>query len=229
MEVEQDGKPLQRVTVPFKNENGDFIIREHSFGNQYSQIYHARFHVISPWLRDLARTTWPDIQGLDATQISARFHFDLVVNRILDVAGRPDLCVIIGTVYKQSKLRTSAIKYYEQQRTLSGFRPSGRCTHPEDYIVLEVRIGDWAPTYSTCRCYAGRKRSCSVAWSSYQPGSLRHRPAFGAISHAITGFPSGAVLAVRGNGLPNGDFVVTDVLAPGIPMQVPVPSPDPGL
>ncbi|CAL8102889.1 unnamed protein product [Calicophoron daubneyi] len=76
-----------------------------TFHRQYSEIYCARFQQGKPLLVEACSRKWNAVSGTDTTGNSKRPRIRPVADLVMD-----EKCVIIGTIYKEMKLKPSILR-----------------------------------------------------------------------------------------------------------------------
>jgi DNA polymerase delta subunit 2 len=107
---------------------------------QYSHLYTRRLAVMRESLRQLTKK-WPTVRTVDKIiDCEYREEGDVAV---VDVTVGHAECIIIGTLYKEMKLRPSVLdEFRDQNGMLSGtVQPISRYTSESDEFVLEDESG----------------------------------------------------------------------------------------
>ncbi|XP_010554877.1 PREDICTED: DNA polymerase delta small subunit isoform X3 [Tarenaya hassleriana] len=93
-------------------------------GQQYSQIYFARLHLMRTLLHSLVPNWKPH----------------LPVCTVLGIEKGKE-CVIIGTLYKHMKLKPCILDEYSKERSATPLVKPHNFMHPDDHLVLEDESG----------------------------------------------------------------------------------------
>ncbi|EFJ09735.1 hypothetical protein SELMODRAFT_129338, partial [Selaginella moellendorffii] len=102
----------------------DFERRDQRYkGQQYSHLYYCRLHKFREVLGSIVQSSLPRVP-------------------VSPILGLKDgkRCVVIGTVYKQMKLKPSILDEYAKERT-KPLATASSFMHSEDYLVLEDASG----------------------------------------------------------------------------------------
>ncbi|KAH9565765.1 hypothetical protein CY35_04G094700 [Sphagnum magellanicum] len=168
------------VVLPRKQ--ADYICRDERYclsmqrykGQQYSQLYFFRLHTIRQNLLSRVQERWPS----------------LPVCKVLGLE-EGQLCVVVGTLYKQMQLKPSILEEYSKERSVVPLATPSKFTHNDDYLIMEDE--------------SGRVKLIRDA----------NLPSF---------YVTGVVVAVCGKEEKDGEFFVQEILEPGLPPQIPLPS-----
>ncbi|XP_022744138.1 DNA polymerase delta small subunit-like isoform X1 [Durio zibethinus] len=124
MEVDSQ-KQLQRKQSTYLSLDENFgIQREVYRGQQYSQIYFARLHMMRTLLYSLV-PNW-------------KSH--LPVCTVLGLEEGKE-CIIVGTLYKHMKLKPCILDEYSKERSATPLVKPHNFIHQDDYLVLEDESG----------------------------------------------------------------------------------------
>ncbi|KAK6124612.1 hypothetical protein DH2020_041642 [Rehmannia glutinosa] len=93
-------------------------------GQQYSQIYFARLHLMRTLLYSLLPTWKPHLPSCTVLGLEE---------------GKE--CIIVGTLYKHMKLKPSILDEYSKERSSSPLVKPHNFMHSDDYLVLEDESG----------------------------------------------------------------------------------------
>jgi len=191
--------PFRRASLPYRALGARFLAppgAPRAFDRQYAQIYFGRYARLEPHVRARAERAWPGVP----------------VRKILAVGdGTGEECVVVGTAYKDMKLRPSILDEYSRDAllaaSLAGAVPGGGARGENycgegDALVLE---DDGA------RMALRPAEVAEEAGGGEAGGGGPRRPALD-----VDALVTGVVLAVRGTAEPGGDFVVTDVCYAGL-------------
>ncbi|KAF6149338.1 hypothetical protein GIB67_016876 [Kingdonia uniflora] len=125
MEIDDSSNNLQRKQSLYKSLDETFgVERERYTGQQYSQIYFARLHLMRTILYSLVDTWKP--------------HLPVCTVLGLELGKE---CVIVGTLYKHMKLKPCVLDEYSKERTGIPLVRPHNFMHPEDHLVLEDESG----------------------------------------------------------------------------------------
>ncbi|XP_057547394.1 DNA polymerase delta small subunit isoform X2 [Amaranthus tricolor] len=124
--MEIDGEnTLQRKHSHYQNLDEVFIVQNEVYrGQQYSQIYFARLHMMRTILHSLIPHWKP--------------HIPVVT--ILGLEEGKE-CVLVGTLYKHMKLKPGILDEYAKVRTVVPIVQPHNFMHADDYLVLEDESG----------------------------------------------------------------------------------------
>ncbi|XP_059668512.1 DNA polymerase delta small subunit [Cornus florida] len=116
---------LQRKQSLYQSFDETFEIHKENYrGQQYSQIYFARLHVMRTLLYSLI-PSW-------------KSH--LPVCTVLGLEEGKE-CIIVGTLYKHMKLKPCILDEYSKERSAIPLVKPHNFTHPDDQLVLEDESG----------------------------------------------------------------------------------------
>ncbi|CAN4106406.1 unnamed protein product [Withania somnifera] len=125
MEVVSENNLLQRKQSLYRSLDDSFGIQKEVYrGQQYSQIYFARLHLMRTLLYSLLPNWKPH----------------LPVCTVLGLEEGKE-CIIVGTLYKNMKLKPSILDEYSKERSVSPLVRHDNFTHPDDNLVLEDESG----------------------------------------------------------------------------------------
>ncbi|XP_074307014.1 DNA polymerase delta small subunit [Silene latifolia] len=124
--MEVDGDTIfERKQSSYKNLDEEFLVQNQVYrGQQYSQIYFVRLHMLRTILRSLVPLWKPH----------------LPVCTILELEGTKE-CVIVGTLYKHMKLKPCILDEYAKERTVTPLVKPHNFMHPDDHLILEDGSG----------------------------------------------------------------------------------------
>lgn len=124
--MEVDGeKLLQRKHSHYHNLDEVFMVRNEVYkGQQYSQIYFARLHMLRTLLHSVVPHWKPHIP----------------VCTVLGLEEGKE-CIIVGTVYKHMKLKPCILDEYAKERSVIPLVKPHNFMHPDDHLVLEDESG----------------------------------------------------------------------------------------
>ncbi|XVF75906.1 hypothetical protein PTKIN_Ptkin13bG0224300 [Pterospermum kingtungense] len=124
MEVDSQ-KQLQRKQSTYLSFDENFEIQKEVYrGQQYSQIYFARLHM----MRTLLYSLVPDWKS------------HLPVCTVLGLEEGKE-CIIVGTLYKHMKLKPCILDEYSKERSVTPLVKPHNFMHQDDYLVLEDESG----------------------------------------------------------------------------------------
>ncbi|KAK7285485.1 hypothetical protein RJT34_20258 [Clitoria ternatea] len=116
---------MERVHCGYECCDEAFEIRKETYqGQQYSQIYFARLHLMRTLLYSLVPNWKPNFS----------------VCTVLELKEDKE-CVIVGTLYKHMKLKPRILDEYSKQRTVVPLVKPHNFVHPDDPLVLEDESG----------------------------------------------------------------------------------------
>ncbi|KAK3010098.1 hypothetical protein RJ639_012438, partial [Escallonia herrerae] len=125
MEVDPVNNHLQRKQSHYVSLDENFMIQKETYrGQQYSQIYFARLDL----MRTLIYSLLPNWKPY------------LPVCTVLDLEEGKQ-CIIVGTLYKDMKLKPSILDEYSKERSATPLVKPHNFTHPDDYLILEDESG----------------------------------------------------------------------------------------
>ncbi|KAL1540825.1 DNA polymerase delta subunit 2 [Salvia divinorum] len=125
MEVDSENGLLQRKQATYQSLDETFLIAKETYkGQQYSQIYFARLHLMRTMLYSLLPTWKPHLPSCTVLGLEQ---------------GKE--CIIVGTLYKHMKLKPSVLDEYSKERSASPLVQPRNFLHSDDYLVLEDESG----------------------------------------------------------------------------------------
>ena len=160
-----------------------------TFQRQYAQLYFCRLAALAPAARARAEAKWPGVP----------------VVKTLGASEDRDVAVV-GTLFKQMKLRPNVLDEYTKEGALKQALGLANFCDPSDSLVLEDEGARLA-----LRC--GGEGGGSGAEAGAAAAAL-----------PVASLVTGVVAAVRGRAEANGDFVVSDIAFAGLPPQPPRPA-----
>ncbi|KAL2632818.1 hypothetical protein R1flu_004297 [Riccia fluitans] len=122
---EMDIDVIQRVQATYVSHNEKFELKKQKYkGQQYSQLYFFRLTLTRKFLNPRVQERWPsypvtNILGLEEGKV----------------------CVVIGTLYKQMKLKPNILDEYSKERSVVGLVAPSNFTDADDYLILEDESG----------------------------------------------------------------------------------------
>lgn len=116
---------IPRKQSLYNSMDEEFKIQKEMYrGQQYSQIYFARLHLMRTLLYSLVPTWKPH----------------LPVCTVLGLEGDKE-CVIVGTLYKHMKLKPCVLDEYSKERSVTPLVQPHNFVHSDDYLILEDESG----------------------------------------------------------------------------------------
>ncbi|KAG2484535.1 hypothetical protein HYH03_016671 [Edaphochlamys debaryana] len=188
-----------RATATYVNLDERFRTAKRTYERQYAQLYFSRLMLLKGVMRRQVEELWPGVP----------------VCSILEVQENREVAVI-GTLYKNMKLKPSILDEYTKDRGLKAALGAANFCSDDDSVVLEdegarmvLNTAGGQPVEAEAGAGAGMARSRPLQ-----------------VAELVTGM----VLAVRGAAEPGGDFIVSAVCFPGMaphphPLPHPLPSP----
>ncbi|KAL3694881.1 hypothetical protein R1sor_008532 [Riccia sorocarpa] len=116
---------IPRVQATYVSHNTKFELKKQKYkGQQYSQLYFFRLTLTRKYLNPRIQERWPsypvtNILGLDEGKV----------------------CVLIGTLYKQMKLKPNILDEYSKERSVVGLVAPSNFVDADDYLILEDESG----------------------------------------------------------------------------------------
>ncbi|KAK4834219.1 hypothetical protein QYF36_019081 [Acer negundo] len=125
MEIDGEKTLLERKQSTYISLDETFEIRKETYGGQqYSQIYFTRLHLMRTLLYSLVPNLKPH----------------LPVCKILGLEKGKE-CIIVGTLYKHMKLKPSILDEYSKTRSVTPLVKPHNFMHPDDHLILEDESG----------------------------------------------------------------------------------------
>ncbi|KAL7138607.1 hypothetical protein ABFS83_10G175000 [Erythranthe nasuta] len=125
MEVDSGNGVVERTQSIYKSMDESFEIQKEMYrGQQYSQIYFARLHLMRTLLYSLIPTWKPQ----------------LPVCTVLGLEQGKE-CIIVGTLFKHMKLKPTILDEYSKERSASPLVKAHNFMHSDDYLILEDESG----------------------------------------------------------------------------------------
>ncbi|OMO62998.1 DNA polymerase alpha/epsilon, subunit B [Corchorus capsularis] len=123
--MEVDSQKLQRKQSTYLSFDENFEIQKEVYrGQQYSQIYFARLHMMRTLLYSLVPNWKPHVP----------------VCKVLGLElGK--VCIVVGTLYKHMKLKPCILDEYSKERSATPLVKPHNFMHQDDYLVLEDESG----------------------------------------------------------------------------------------
>ncbi|KNA16735.1 hypothetical protein SOVF_086010 [Spinacia oleracea] len=124
--MEVDGEQiLQRKHSHYHNLDEAFMVRNEVYkGQQYSQIYYARLHLLRTVLHSLL----------------PHWKSHIPVRNILGLEEGKE-CILVGTVFKDMKLKPCILDEYAKERSVIPVVKPHNFMHPDDHLILEDESG----------------------------------------------------------------------------------------
>ncbi|GLI67880.1 hypothetical protein VaNZ11_012170 [Volvox africanus] len=187
----KDNDPnFYRASAIYTNLDERFCAAKRTYERQYAQLYFSRLMLLKEIMRGRVQQLWP---GIPVCSI-------LEVQESMEVA-------VIGTIYKNMKLKPSILDEYSKDRGLKAALGASNFCSDNDSLVLEDEGARMV--LSTPPALAAGTSSSAGADEPLN------------VQELVTG----AVVAVRGVHEAGGDFLVSAVCFPGM---APNPHPPPG-
>ncbi|XP_018858819.2 DNA polymerase delta small subunit-like [Juglans regia] len=124
MEIDSE-KTLQRKQATYTSLDDIFEIQKETYrGQQYSQIYFARLHLMRTLLYSLVPNRKPHLPVCTILQLEE---------------GKE--CIIVGTLYKHMKLKPCVLDEYSKERSATPLVRPHNFMHTDDNLVLEDDSG----------------------------------------------------------------------------------------
>ncbi|XP_057983686.1 DNA polymerase delta small subunit [Malania oleifera] len=124
MEIDSE-KHLQRKQSIYRVADEKYEIHKETYrGQQYSQIYFARLHLMRTLLHSLVHDWKPH----------------LPVCTVLGLEEGKE-CIIVGTLYKHMKLKPTVLDEYSKERSVIPLVKPHNFVHQDDQLVLEDESG----------------------------------------------------------------------------------------
>ncbi|KAL5545463.1 hypothetical protein UlMin_005150 [Ulmus minor] len=124
MEIDSE-KLLQRKQSTYNSMDEKYAIEKETYkGQQFSQIYFARLHLMRTILYSIV-PNW-------------KSH--LPVCTVLELEEGKE-CIVVGTLYKHMKLKPSILDEYSKERSVLPLVKLHNFMHSDDYLVLEDESG----------------------------------------------------------------------------------------
>ncbi|XP_024459203.1 DNA polymerase delta small subunit isoform X2 [Populus trichocarpa] len=124
MEIDIE-KNIQRKRSTYQSLDETFDIQNETYrGQQYSQIYFARLHLMRTLLYSLVTHWKPHVP----------------VCTVLGLEEGKE-CIIVGTLYKHMKLKPCVLDEYSKERSAVPLVKPHNFMHPDDHLVLEDESG----------------------------------------------------------------------------------------
>ncbi|KAI6673833.1 hypothetical protein NL676_001739 [Syzygium grande] len=125
MEIDAAATALRRKQSAYLSLDETFEIQKEMYrGQQYSQIYFARLHMMRTLLYSLVPNWKPHVP----------------VCTVLGLEGGKE-CIIVGTLYKHMKLKPTILDEYSKERSAAPLVKRHNFMDPDDHLVLEDESG----------------------------------------------------------------------------------------
>ncbi len=119
VDLEKD-EAVERETAEYACEDDGFLVGDRVYNKQYAHLYYQRLANLSPRIAAKVRAAWPG----------------LPLKKILEV--EPGLeCAVIGTLYKDMKLKPSVLDDYAKNKSLQPHLAGTKFVSGDDTLVLE--------------------------------------------------------------------------------------------
>lgn len=119
VDLEKD-EVVERETAEYACEDDGFLVGDRVYNKQYAHLYYQRLANLSPRIAAKVRAAWPS----------------LPLKKILEV--EPGLeCAVIGTLYKDMKLKPSVLDDYAKNKSLQPHLAGTKFVSGGDTLVLE--------------------------------------------------------------------------------------------
>ncbi|CAM6128086.1 unnamed protein product [Calypogeia fissa] len=116
---------IPRLEAEYVSQDDRFELKRQRYqGQQYSQLYVFRLKQARQYLLPLVKKRWPTLP---------------VYNILALEEGRG--CVVIGTLYKEMRLKPSVLDEYSKERTVVPLVTPKSFTDPKDYLIIEDEGG----------------------------------------------------------------------------------------
>ncbi|KAG2422561.1 hypothetical protein HXX76_015941 [Chlamydomonas incerta] len=193
-----DEASFNRESASYTNLDGRFRASKRTYERQYAQLYFSRLMLLKNVMRNRVEQLWPGMP----------------VCSILEVQEGKEVAVI-GTIYKNMKLKPSILDEYTKDRGLKAALGAANFCADDDGVVMEDDGARMVLSVAT----PGTMAAAAVELPGWAPGD-------GPL--AVQELVTGLVLAVRGVHEPGGDFFVSAVAFAGLaPNPGPLPHPLP--
>ncbi|GIL57750.1 hypothetical protein Vafri_12896 [Volvox africanus] len=188
----KDNDPnFYRASATYTNLDERFRAAKRTYERQYAQLYFSRLMLLKEIMQGRVQQLWP---GIPVCSI-------LEVQESMEVA-------VIGTIYKNMKLKPSILDEYSKDRGLKAALGASNFCSDNDSLVLEDEGARMVLSTPSALTAAGTSSSAGAD----EPLNVQE-------------LVTGAVVAVRGVHEAGGDFMVSAVCFPGM---APNPHPPPG-
>lgn len=116
---------LSRPVVSYKNASQKFIVTQKNF-RQYYEIYSKRLEILKKFIVENATKKWKKVP---------------IMSKISDSTVSGELCVIVGTIFKEMPLISRILKEFTSERALIPQPPRQSYISKEDRVLLEDESG----------------------------------------------------------------------------------------
>lgn len=121
------GDPYRFTSNPLRDHSDAFLFTSGNFMAQYSNLYFCRLNMMRPEIRQSISKTLPNIPITDITHVG--------------VGNNPEE-IIIGCIYKEMKMKPSALKEINVIQHLTSHRlEKPKYTSQDDYLYIEDENG----------------------------------------------------------------------------------------
>jgi len=118
--LEEDLKVFERQSAEYKCEDAKYLVGDRVYNKQYAQLYFMRLHQLSPVILAKVKELWPGVP----------------VRKILEVEPGVE-CAVVGTLYKEAKLKPSVLSEYAKDKSLQAHLQGTKFVSGDDSLVLE--------------------------------------------------------------------------------------------
>ncbi|KAE9465942.1 hypothetical protein C3L33_02104, partial [Rhododendron williamsianum] len=137
---------LQRKQSVYQFLDEGFKIQKEMYrGQQYSQIYFARLHLMRTLLYSLLPNWKPHLPGLPVVWMPMGIdsYAELCFCTVCTVLGLEEgkECIVVGTLYKHMKLKSTILDEYSKERSAAPLVKPHNFIHPDDHLILEDESG----------------------------------------------------------------------------------------
>jgi len=111
---------VERDSADYKCADDPFVIGERVYNKQFAHLYFQRLQVIRPAIQEKINSGWKDVP----------------MKKILEVEAGVE-CAVIGTLYKDMKLKPSVLDEYSQDKTIKAALGASKFIGPDDSLIME--------------------------------------------------------------------------------------------
>ncbi|UPR01587.1 small subunit of DNA polymerase delta [Chloropicon primus] len=115
-----EGGGVERSRGSYKCRDDAYLVGDRVYNKQYAHLYFQRLQNLSPLVLDKVKAKWPTVP----------------VRKILEVELGVE-CAVVGTVYKNMKLKPSVLDEYAKDKSLETHLASTKFVSGDDTLVLE--------------------------------------------------------------------------------------------
>ena len=116
----EEASPLERASADYTCSDDAFLVGDRCYDRQYAHLYFQRLRRLAPAVQARARAIWPDVP----------------LRTILKVEEGVE-CAVVGTVYKDMKLKPSVLDEYTNDRSLKPLVEGAKFISEGDALILE--------------------------------------------------------------------------------------------